>query len=205
MAVYSIDFELTSGQYAWAGDSVSLSITGDISVEIWLKMEQRPSDATTAFGLVGKYNYTDGKRNYLLQIRNTDILEFLFSGDGSGTTSFRADNAFVSGDVGVWMHLAVSVDVSVPSCVMYKNGSVFAHSDERTGETAIQDTDAPLLIGAVGSVATHTSFMDGKLKNVRLWNDIRSEAEFDDNKCKENSEFTPGVGNYLDGWSFENT
>ena len=46
---YSLDLELSSSQYAYVADNPELSITGDITIEAWIKLEQLPSTAGTAF------------------------------------------------------------------------------------------------------------------------------------------------------------
>lgn len=179
-----------------------MSITGDISIEAWIKLEQLPSTAGSAFAICSKY--TNTSRSWRFEIGTDDKLAFYFY-DTAGFSGGSCNTAFSAGDVGVWRHITVTVDVSVPTNLFYIGGSVKTTTMVGTTVTSIKDSTTALTIGAMDHDGTPTYFFDGKIKNVRLWNDIRTATEIDDNKCLPNSTFTPGTANYADGWSFENT
>ncbi len=203
-SVYSIDLELSSSQTAYAADSASLSQTGDISIEGWIKLEQLPSTAGSSFGFVSK-----AKANqYSWYFYITSAADKLYSAyygnlDASTRSSTTCDTAFDGDDVGVWRHIAVTIDVSAKAFTFYIDGNAKTDTTDSTTAASIADGSSRLDIGS--SDEASFSFFDGKMKNIRIWSDVRSQAEIDDNKCVENSEFTVGVDNLVDAWSFENT
>ena len=79
MNTSSLDLELSSSQYAYCADSVSLSFTGDITLEAWIKLEQLPSTAGTDFEVIWKFNDETDNRSYRLLISTTDKLQFIYT------------------------------------------------------------------------------------------------------------------------------
>src|SRR3990172_7970335 len=75
---HSLDLEAGSSQYATAADSASLSITGDISIEINKKFESLPT-AGNEMVLVSKWNENSDERSYKLTVYAISG----FFGDGS--------------------------------------------------------------------------------------------------------------------------
>src|SRR3990167_8668790 len=79
------DLEASSSQSFSAADSASLSITGDLTFEIWANPESLPG-AGTFFTLIGKYTVTGNKRSYLFYLNNTGgvyTLKLNYSSDGT--------------------------------------------------------------------------------------------------------------------------
>jgi len=185
MATKSLDLELSSGQYAYRADTASLSITGDISVEAWIKLEQLPGTAGTQFTIVAKWtNPSTSSYTFLIPVANK--LSFYFERTDGEYSQFTLDaaNAFVAGDVGVWHHVAVAVDVSVPSATFWIDGVEKSDTAVSTTATSIADRNDAFVIGARHG-GTPDNFFDGLTKNVRVWNDIRTAQEISDNKCVE--------------------
>ena len=180
---YSLDLELSDSQYAYVADNAELSITGDISIEAWVKLEQLPS--TAYYTILSKYDTGSDKRSYLFSIKD-DKLGIWYSQDGTeaGMTYLRSQVAWTSADVGKWIHVAVSTDVSAKTCVFYKNGASEAYDTINSGATSVYDSAINFNIGAffVSASIYSASYFDGKLNNVRLWSDIRTESEVQDNR-----------------------
>lgn len=179
---YSLDFELSSSQYASIADAsqTGLDITGDVSLEAWIKLEQLPSTAGTEFYITGKWTQNSGKRSYALSLTTADKLRLYWS--SANEENFVESNAAVvtAGDVGAWVHLAGTLDVSVPTGVLYKNASVVASTVTGT-LTSIQNGTAPYAIGARNTDETPSGFFDGLIDDVRVWNDIRTGTEITNN------------------------
>lgn len=199
---HSIDVELSSSQYLSITDAnqTGLAITGDISVEAWISVEQLPSTSGTTFGIIGKWAGAGGNRSYYMYMLKTDVLVFVIDSTGAGNfTEFRSDAAVVSGgDVGNWVHVAVTVDVSGPTMAFYKDGSGIAESSVSTNATSIADKAAAFTIGAQGAPA---QYFDGKIDEVRVWNDIRTSGEISANYNKEISGASAGLAGY---WQLNN-
>jgi len=187
---HSIDLEFDNSQYLSItdADQTGLDITGDLTMEAWVKLEQLPSVAGTSFCIMTKYETVAGGRAYLLHILTADDkLQFIMSDDGSVDAGhysrFTCDTAFVSGDVGVWKHVAISVDVSVPSATFYIDGTAQTTTNDAIDATSIYNSSEPFEIGAYGS--TPAEFFDGLIDDARIWNDIRTSTEIADNYQKE--------------------
>ena len=178
---HSLDLELSSSQFAERADTASLSITGDFSIECWVKLEQLPSTATTIFSLVTKRE-SDTNESWIFNISTSDKLALIFSQDGTtgDRTNVGSDAAVVTApDVGSWVHLAVTVDVSVPTVTLYKNGAAIASTAASADAVAMFDGNAAIRVGATDT--TEVLFFDGKIDEIRIWDDIRSAGEISAN------------------------
>lgn len=83
----SIDFEASSSQSATRADTASLSITGDITLETFIKPESLPT-AGNSMALISKWDESGAKRSYKLAIVTTSN----FFGDGSdGALTISSD------------------------------------------------------------------------------------------------------------------
>lgn len=196
---YSVDLELSSSQYLTINDNASLSQTGDITLEAWIKLEQLPSTATTTFTIVSKGAFT-GAGLYTWIISTSDNQMDLFFTDGSSNRSKLSATGytFSASDVGVWRHVAVSVDVSAPTGQFYVDAKPVTTAVQESSATSIGDGSDPFRIGAT---ATPDSYFDGKIDNVRLWSDIRTASEIETNFHVT----TPAdTTNLVSQWEFEN-
>ena len=200
---HSIDFDLGSSEGADRADTASLSITGDISCEAWIKLDQLPSDATTNMRIISKFDGDASKRSYLLQILAADDkLQFVFSHDGSASSDASMDTAFTSGDVGTWVHVAATADVSsgASGILTYKNGALVANSDGNSNSTAIHDNASKFGIGLGHDSDVAIRFFDGMIDEARVWSDIRTA-----NEIAQSYRTEVGTGNNLQGyWKFNN-
>ena len=151
----SANLELSSSQYFSIADAsqTGLDITGDFSVEFWINFEQLPSDVGVAMSIAEKTLFV--APGYSVQFRSDDKLMVNFWDSSSNRTrSYTTNATVVSGEVGKWVHYAVTVDVSGPTIKFYKNA---------VEDTAVTnaDTDAT----SVGD--NTTDFSVGKLPGVR--------------------------------------
>lgn len=201
---HSIDFERGSKQYSSIPDAnqTGLDIIADISFEFWAKFEELPATGGVQFPIVAKWNQGDGDYSYLLQfLQVNDHLQFLARNNGTtNMTQSQSDAAaVVVGDLGVCVHYAVTVDISVPSVIMYKDGDVIASSMLNTAATFIADTPAEFTIASQNEVGDYANAYDGILDDVRVWNDIRTPTEISDNMNIELVGDEAGLAGY---WRF---
>ena len=203
---HSIDFELSSSQYAYCADNADVSVTGDITIECWVKPEQLASTAGSSFILVSKYDVGLDKRSYRIAIHSDDDdLSLTIDKDGNGvnTTTVRTDSAFLTvDDVGNWVHFSVNIDISENSGVVCKNGSAVSSttSTAGTGASAIDDNDSKFIIGAWENNGSSALYFDGKIDEVRLWKDIRTASEIS-TYWKADVSGQPDLAGY---WKFNN-
>lgn len=207
---HSLDLELSSSQFAKIADGsqTGLDLSTDFSAEAWIKLEQLPSTAGTQFAIVTKYESGANNRSWQFLIDATDYLRVQWSSDGtsgSGSNSnFYATTAFTSADVGKWIHVAVAADISVPSATFYINGIAQTTTTTFANATTIYNGGASVVIGAreaTLSTLTYDNYFDGKIKNVRVWSDIRTATEVYQNMYFETPASTT---NLVANWLFNN-
>lgn len=184
---HSIDLERSSSQSLSIADAsqTGLDFDGtDISIEMWVKLEQLPSTAGGQFIFLSKDNSSFA---YRVALDTAEILAWSYSSDGSAVfTDVTTDAAaFVGGDVGAWVHIAITCDVSTKDAIIYKNGTEIASTPVLTGGGAasIVNNSEPFYIGCKANGTQF--FFDGKIDDVRMWNDVRTEAEIDANMNTE--------------------
>lgn len=178
---YSLGLNGTN-QYASITDAAQtgLDITGDITIEAWIKLEQLPS---SRFNIASKATEPVTSTNfaYSLSIDNSNKkLQFIFA-NGSGslvTNATYTESGFGSGDVGKWIHVAVTADVSSSTIIFYIDGVAKTSSYYQRTATAIANSSDPFHIGAQGDPK---DYFDGRIQEVRVWNDIRTAREIREN------------------------
>lgn len=183
---HSADFELDSEQSAGITDALQtgLDILGDISLECWIKLEQLPGTAGTNFALNAKADIALADGAWLWQIlQGTQRLQFLYQDGLGGFANIQtANDYFDGGDIGVWRQVAVVCDVSTTDALFYKDG-VESASDANSGSaTIIRNSGQPFTVATIGA---GINWFDGKIDEVRVWDDKRSEAEIQNNRLKE--------------------
>lgn len=182
-----IDLEASSSQYAYINDNASLSITGDISFSAWVKLEQLPSSFGDYFAIMNKWDdLTSNNRSYIFSIDNTNKLEVIYTSDGaSGTGSWtmaETSSAVVdSSDVGNWVHLAGTADVSAKTIKLYKNGKPLGVSYVYQNSTSIYNGSSAFIVGAKGNPAsTKSDYFDGVLDDLAIFDRVLTDAEINE-------------------------
>ena len=199
---HSLDLELDSSRYAYAGDSVSLSITGDFTFEAWVKFESTPGAGGWYHILAKDSGLADTNRSYSWVLRNDTGLKmfaYVFNSAGNPDARYWAWTP----TTGVWYHIAVTCDISQAVATELEffvdgvsQGNGTASSD--VGVTAINDSTVNFTIGA----RNNGLYFDGCIDEVRVWNDIRSVAEILANKDRE---LTGGEANLAAYWKLNNS
>ena len=176
---YSLDVEYTgtSQRGAYATDSASLSITGDLTIEFWIKPESLPEFMPLINKSVGSTS-----RSYRIGIETDGDITFVISKDGTfsaGQYSTYTPNLNLS--TGAWAHVAFAFDASAHTTYSYLNGSPFGSKDMGVNFTLIADCTSNLYIGESADI----SRFDGKLDEIRIWNTQRTDSEIANNYNKQ--------------------
>ena len=171
--------------YLWAADSASLSITGDISVEAWVRPFSLVPGGKNYLIVAKRDDGTGDGESFHLKFGSDEKLGFAWSDDGTANDMFEESNAaaYAGGDVGTWIHVGVTLDVSAKDCILYKNGSSIASTlVTDNGKTSIFDGGQKFCIGTFltsGAFFANQGF-NGAITKVRIWNDVRTAGEISD-------------------------
>jgi len=172
----AVDVEASTPAYLYANDSASLSFTSDFTLEVWANFE-----TLGAFqSLICKDNNTLDK-SFDFFINTSNKVEAYFFSATDQVSQCNSDAAVI-GATATWVHIAISWDISVPTAVVYVNGSSVASTMALTNATTMKDSSGPLGIGALVRTGPTPSLpFDGILDEVRVWDDIRTGTEISNN------------------------
>ena len=154
--------------YVEVPDHTSLNITTNLTLEVWVKLE----DSNDNQKVMGKYTSSNG---YMLGVAGTKLYPEIRSSTGTNYT-------FQSGIIlsGEWTHLAVTW-TSGGQMVGYVNGvqvkSISASSNP------IGTTGNSLIIGAAPWNPSAFS-INGYVDEARIWNVARTATQIRENMCK---------------------
>lgn len=211
MGQYALSLTRASSQYAYITDAAqtNLDISGDLTIECWVKFNSLPTAAGEQFTFVGKYLRAGNQRSY----------EFGYAKHASNGTSYLEFNASQDGasmrdtiwniwtpNVGQWYHLAVTFDVSEPTATevtFYVDGVALSGNTIglNNNVSSIYNGTADFTIGCWGKTGTTTEFFhDGLIDNVRLWSVVRTPTEIAANMNTRIDSATGLVGS----WNMDN-
>ncbi len=202
----SINLELSSSQYLSITDAnqTGLNLIGDCTFEAWIKLEQLPSDISTIqnFSILTKDDETNRCYGFCIVKYLTDFNDqlMLLWWSGGDLNRWAMDASFVAGDVGTWIHIAVTLDVSTQNVIFYKNGVASAGTviNDNAGNS-IDDDPVSFMIGGRADGAM---YFDGLIDEVRVWNDIRTATEISNNYEREKNGDEAGLVGY---WKLNNS
>ena len=195
---HSLDLEASSSQYAYITDAnqTGLDITGDFTIEAWVKLESLDETAT----IYAKSK--SGGSELAFKIQDTGKIYSSYRNSSSNLSRSFSNNAVFSG-ASNWTHLAVTCDVSEKDFKFYVNGSQVDDTNDYSLASSIGNNEANVGIGAEivynGSIR---NYLDGLIDDVRVWNDIRTPEEIADNYQKELVGDEAGLVGY---WKFNNS
>ena len=162
---------------AGRGGSNELAITGDVTVETWLKLgSTAATQGIVDFANVGN---VDATSNALYQF------EVLAGGNLSYTHEVSAGvsetvNFTNNLTIGQWYHVAFTRNVTTNLVKVYVNGAAagsFNYTGDPTG-----GSNSTLIIGGTGAgAALGENKFNGQMSDLRVWNTARTDAEIADN------------------------
>ncbi len=193
----SIEFEDTLSvlefdgidDYVEVPDHPSLSaIGGAFTLECWLKVGEDPIQTQEILGKWGSGgSYND---EYGLDIPTSSILELAISGASGGMTEIRSNSTI---SPYTWTHFAGVFDSASTSLKLFINGILESDMTPST-LTMNRDTDEPFRMGTY-DFSFHSNFK-GQMKEVRIWNIARTQAEIQANMNQELSGTETGLVGY---------
>lgn len=166
---HSLDLESGSSQYAAAADSASTSITGNMTIEAWVKFESFSSNTMT---IVGKYHTGTSQQSYLFFYDG--VANQLYLGVSSNGSNVNFGNVSWTPTLGQWYHVAV-VYTTGGTADFYVD--TVQQGSQATGlNTSIYNGTEKMAIGAFGVNGGVGGYFDGLVDEVRLWATNRSQA-----------------------------
>jgi hypothetical protein len=183
MNTHSLDLESSSSQYAERNDTASLSITGNFTIECWVKFESLPSSGNKMF-FVNKWTTVSNQRSYQFGLENSGGTLRLFGGvsnDGTGESLFSSN---WTPSTGIWYHVALVYITSGSSNVQFYVSGAAQGGAQDVADWSPFDSTARFVIGAQEG-ASYSGFYDGLIDDVRIWSTNRSSTEISNNKDKE--------------------
>lgn len=177
-------------QSSWVqiNDNAALDITGDITIEAWIRPQGDTSNATYGGLIAGKEN------SYLLSRLNDGSIQFALNGTG-GTWAWT-DTGY-DAPAGSWTHLALSFDASARTVKLYANGEHVSTSTDGIIPTDLTQSNDPFFIG--GRSAYNERF-SGLIDEVRVWNGLRTDDEIRENYDQKIAGDSDNLAGY---WNFD--
>lgn len=182
-STHSLDLESGSSQYAYItnANQTGIGVSGDFTIEAWVKPESY-SSAGSVIASKDTFPASGNDRSYLFYIMeggaDTGKLSCVYWASGnSNETNFRTTN--VATTLGTWTHIAVTVSVSTTTATFYVNGVSVASSKIGGTATTLANNAVNFNIGRRNG--TSTLYFDGLIDDVRVWNDVRTAQEIQDN------------------------
>jgi hypothetical protein len=196
-----------SSEYATIADNASVSVTGDITIEFWIKMTETLSSGQFR-ALVLKSSLGASNRSYETLYGNVGGTPrlFFYIFPANNVTNFFEGYINKTLTSGTWFHVAVTCDVSAAAAskLQWYFDGVSAGSgtgtNTGTGATSIYDSTAAFRIGQADPV-TANYYPDAQFSLVRLWSTIRSGTDITDNIC----EVLGSTADLRGEWTLDNT
>lgn len=158
------DFESGSSQYQYVADNTTLSITGSLTISVWIKPE---SVSAGTWNIVGKWDGSNESYR-LYQSTNQIVLEIESGNTITSTTTLTA---------GTWYHIVGSYDSTTQIAKLYINGTPETATSSGTIPSSIGDDAGAFQIGAEDRNNTPKNFYDGIIDEVRMYNRALSSLE----------------------------
>lgn len=176
-----------STDYVSVPENTSLDISGDFTIEAWIK----PIDISFEKTILIKGN--NGQcGNYGLFIKDGN-LAFVSDGDCNWAVSRGVNSPL---QVGIWQHVAATSNGN--NVNLYINGQL---SDTLIRNAAAGNINNDELWIGRSIFSTTNYFFDGLIDEVRVWNQVRSQTEIQNNLNTELSGLEPNLVAY---YKFDN-
>jgi len=186
--VNSIDLEKDSSQFLSITDAAQtgLDILGDITLEAWVNIESQPA-TDIVYGIISKRDSSpSGENSWILQYQDVSgtkkVSLFLFD---AAAPIVNVNYIFIQTlTTGTWVHVAMTWKQSTGTAELFIDG-VSQGTVVDTSAADINNSTTDFSIGRADAKVGLESFFDGKIDEVRVWDDIRTSTEISNNKDKQ--------------------
>ncbi|MEQ6121775.1 LamG-like jellyroll fold domain-containing protein [Reichenbachiella sp. MALMAid0571] len=184
----ALDFDGTDDYVELFEDDL---FTGDFTLEAWVNL----NDFSDYQPILTKAGTDNNSAEFNLQVQGTinGNVNF-FLGNGTGISAVDGNNTTDQDiELATWTHLAAVVDGT--SILLYINGEL---SGSSTFSGSRQNNSNPVQIGRYFNGVTQ--FWPGGIDEVRIWSDVRSESEIQNNMF---SSLSGGESNLVAYYKFD--
>ena len=193
VSTFSITLVGGSSQCLTHTDNASLSVTGDMTIEMWVKMTANPGEA---FDVLMDKTGGGGQRGYEVRYYQPSSVDTVFirmSQDGTNRFTITWAETLPQD---TWIHVAMVFDASAHDVTLYLDSSFVSTQDITI--TGIFDSNGVFAIGCNSFI--DDNFINAKFDDVRLWASERTSTEIADNYQRELTGSESGLVGY---WKME--
>jgi len=186
-------------------DAASISLTGDFTVEFWLRKVGSHSGNTDRV-IVGKDHSTNFQWLVRFNETNGDSIKLAVYETSGGTFHEREWTGLTTDNADEWHHVAITFDGSAGAAGTQME--LFLDSVSQGNGSAITenllagtfDSDGDLVLGGLNDATGVEELKGYALADVRLWSDLRTGTEIANNYLVEQDPTAANlVGNWLTG------
>ena len=172
----ALDFD-GSDDYITIADHNSLDVSSSITVSAWVY----PTNIGNKDGIVSKRSETENAGDWAFRFNAAGKIKFVVWSGNANKEGETSNNAI---STNTWTHVAFTHDNSNNFTKFYINGSL-----DETGYTIDQDFQNTTSNAYVGWDGQQGNTFSGRIDEVRIWDDVRTVAEI------QNNMYTELVGN----------
>jgi len=160
-----------SAQFFSAADSPSLSITGNLTIEAWVKLASQPGSGS--YTIASKSTEGGGHASFTFRYLSLGSrLDASISANGGSVVQVSVPHTLPTEQ---WTHVAMAYTAAAGTITFYVN-SVQTGAAQTGLPNAIFDSTAAFLISGYDAGHSATLF-NGQMDDVRLWAAARSPAQ----------------------------
>tara|TARA_B100000073_G_C23744615_1_gene574774 strand:- start:2244 stop:5030 length:2787 start_codon:yes stop_codon:yes gene_type:complete len=181
---YALDFN-GSNEYVQINDDNSIDISNGITISAWIY----PTDIANKDGIISKRTSTENNGDWVLRFTSSAKLKWLVW-DGNSSNGSTSSNSSIS--LNTWSHVALTHNNSTNTTKFYINGLLDATSSSLSKN--IDGNNSNLFIGWDGQQGD--KFFTGKIDEIRIWDNVRTQVEIKTNMHTELSGSENGLVAY---------
>ena len=183
----ALDFD-GSNDYIQITDDNSLDISSSITISAWIY----PTNIANKDGILAKRTSTENSGDWALRFTSAAKLKLLIW-DGNASNGSTSSNSSIS--LNTWTHISVTHDNSTNTTKFYINGLLDATSTSLSKNLAGNNSNA--YIG--WDAQQGDKFYTGKIDEIRIWDDIRTQTEI---KANMHTELSGSEANLVAYYNF---
>ena len=165
---YALDFD-GSNDYVEIADDDALDISNTISISAWIY----PTNVANKDGIISKRTSTENNGDWALRFTGSRTLKWLIW-DGGSNGSVSSSSSI---SLNTWSHIAITHDNSTNNTKFYINGSLDASVTSLS--KSVSGNSSNVYVGWDGQQGD--KFFTGKIDEIRIWNNIRTQVQIQDN------------------------